>query len=221
MKSGCSRNMEPKTLPSGKVPGVFDLGLIALTIVYLAFVGVSGVGSDLYSSTDQVTDDGRVWLLVTSALNVVSTLATVQWVLLAAAVAFTVYRVGPRIWWVVAISGHIGAAMISYAVIELAIALGSQSADHTASQADYGVSIILGATLGALTASAMPFRRTADDPMDAGDRAALWIGLAGLAGMLIVSFGWYDVQHPLGYAIGFLLCGWLRSRSSWQMKFTD
>ena len=212
--------MTPKD-QHGKVPGVFDLGLIALAVVYLAFIGVSGVGADLYSSTDEVTDDGRIWLLVTSALNVVSTLATVQWILLAAAVVFAMFRIGPRIWWVVAISGHIGAAIISYAIIELAIALGSQSANHTAAQADYGVSIILAATLGAITASALPFRRTADHPRDTGDRAALWIGLVGLAGMLVVSFGWYDVQHPLGYAIGFLLGGWLLSRPGWQMKFAD
>ena len=213
--------MGPKTRPDGRVPGVFDLGLIALAVAYLVFIGVSGVGSGFYSSTDEVTDDGRVWLLFTSALDVVSTLATVQWVLLAAAMAFALFRLGPRIWWAVAIAGHIGAAVISYAVIELAIALGSQSADHTASEADYGVSIILAATLGALAASAMPFRRSPDDPMDTGDRAALWIGLVGLAGMVIVSFGWYDVQHPIGYVIGFLLCGWLRSRPGWQMMFMD
>jgi len=39
--------------------------------------------------------------------------------------------------------------------------------------------------------------------------------------MVIVSLGWYDVQHPIGYAIGFLLGGWLRSRPGWQMKYMD
>ncbi len=206
---------------SRRVPGFFDLGLIALATGYLLFVAVSGVGAHLYSSTDQVTDDGRVWLLFTSALNVVSTLATVQWILLTAAMAVVVYRLGPRIWWAVGLAGHLGAAILSYVVIEIAIALGSQSANHTAAQADYGISIVLAATLGALTASVLPFRRGADDPMDAADRVALWLGLIGLAGMIAFSFGWYDVQHLIGYLIGFFLAGWLRSRPGWQMKFLN
>lgn len=198
-----------------RLPGIFDLGLIGLAIAYLAYVGVSGVGPRLYSSADEVTDDGRIYLLFTSALDVVSTLATVQLILLVAAMAFVIYRLGPRIWWAVALTGHIGAATLSYAVIELAIALGSQSANHTAAQADYGVSIVLAATLGALTASALPFHRAPTDAMASGDRAALWIGLVGFAGMIAVSFGWYDVQHLLGYTIGFLLTRFLRTKPFW------
>ncbi|MGK2933508.1 MAG: hypothetical protein ACSLFD_12210 [Solirubrobacterales bacterium] len=197
------------------VPGVFDLGLIALAAGYLLFVAVSGVGSHLYSSTDEVTDDGRVWLLLTSGLEVVSTLSVVQWVMLAAGVVFVIYRLGPRIWWVAAIAGHIGAALISYGIIDLAIALGSQSADHTAAEADYGISIVLAATLGALTASALPFRRGPEDPMSTGDRGAMWLGLLGLLGMIIASFGWYDVQHVIGYAIGFILARFLAKKPHW------
>jgi hypothetical protein len=195
------------------IPGFFDLGLVALAAAYVVYVGVSGVGSHLYASADQVSD-GEVWLLVTSALEVVKTLDTVQWVLLAGAVGLTIYRLGPRIWWVVALTGHVGSAIISYAVIELAIALDSSSADHTAAQSDYGVSIVLAASLGALTASARHAARK-EGPMNRGDRVALWVGLVGLLGMIAVSFGWYDVQHLIGYAIGFFLTRYLAKKPRW------
>ncbi|MBK5231661.1 MAG: hypothetical protein JJE13_01585 [Thermoleophilia bacterium] len=198
----------------GRVPGFLDLGLIALAAGYIVFVGISGVGPHLYASADRVSD-GRVWLLATSSLDVANTLSTIQWILLTAAVIVVIFRLGPRIWWLVALTGHIGAAILSYAVIEIAIALGSQSADHTAAQGDYGISIVLAATLGALTASALPFRRGPGDRMDTGDRAALWLGLLGLAGLVAVSIGWYDVQHLLGYGIGFFLAGILRKKTNW------
>lgn len=202
-----------------RLPGFFDLGLIGLAIGYLIFVGVGGVGAGLYSSADRVTDDGRVWLLFTSALDVVNTLAVVQWVLLATAVILVIYRLGPRIWWVVAIGGHIGAAIVSYTAIEIAIALGSQSANHTATQTDYGISIVLAATLGALAASVLPSRRADYARMDRADHAALWFALLGLVGMVAVSFGWYDIQHLIGYGIGFVVAGSVRSRPGWQVKF--
>ncbi|MGK2956390.1 MAG: hypothetical protein ACSLFI_12065 [Solirubrobacterales bacterium] len=206
--------VEPASGRRVRVPGVFDLGLIALAIIYVVYVGTSGVGSHYYASADRVTDDGRVWLLATSALEVVKTLDTVQWVMLAGAVGLAIYRLGPRIWWAVALTGHIGSAIISYGIIELAILLDSGSADRTAAQADFGVSIVLAASLGAVMASAIDASRQ-EGAMSRGDRVALCIGLLGLLGMIAFSFGWYDVQHLIGYGIGFFLARTLAKNPFW------
>jgi hypothetical protein len=190
-----------------------DLGLIALAVAYLAYVGLGGVGPGLYASADRVAD-GQVWLLVTSGLDVVVELDGVQWVLLACAVGVVIYRHGPRLWWLVAVSGHLFAAVISYALIGLAAALGSGSADRTAAEADYGISIVLAATLGALTSGALE-ARSKPGGWARGDRFALAGGLLGLAGMIAVSFGWYDIQHLFGYLIGFFLTRFLLRRKVW------
>lgn len=185
-----------------------DRLLIALVIAYLAVIALNVSGSDLHSSADKVAD-GDVWLLLTSALNVVPELDVPQWFLLAASVAVVIWRHGPKLWWTVALTGHVGAALISYGVIGLAVALGSGSADTTAGESDYGISIVLAATLGALAAGgfAVPAARR-----DRADKAAMVLGLIGLAGMIAFSVGWYDMQHVIGYAIGFVLCGWLLER---------
>ncbi|HTU15084.1 MAG TPA: hypothetical protein VMF31_07795 [Solirubrobacterales bacterium] len=189
-----------------------DLALILLAAAYLVFVGLGGAGHEWYASADRVAD-GRVWLLLTSALNVVVELDEVQWLMLAVVTAAVIYRLGPRLWWTVSLTGHVGSAIISYGLIEIAVALGSGSAEITARESDYGISIVLAAGLGALTASALLARERGD--FGAADRAALIAGLAGLAGMFAVSFGWYDIQHLIGYVIGFLLTRFLVGRKVW------
>ena len=191
-----------------------DLCLILLAAAYLAYVGLSGVGPEWYASADRVAD-GKVWLLLTSGLNVVVELDAAQWALLAITVAVVIYRLGPRLWWTVALAGHVLSAVIIYAAIEIAVRLGSASAETTAAEADYGISIVLAASLGALTASALLARERKPAGMDPGDKVALALGLCGLLGMIAVSFGWYDSEHLIGYTIGFLLTRFLVRRKVW------
>lgn len=185
-----------------------DRLLLVLAAAYLAVAASGLAGSQFHASADKVSD-GDVWLLLTSALNVVPELDVPQLILLGGAMASVIWRHGPKLWWSVALAGHIGAALISYAVIGVAIALGSDSADVTAGQSDFGISIVLAATLGALAAGG--FAVPAEDRSMA-DRAAIWIGLLGLLGMIAFSVGWYDMQHVIGYAIGFVFAGWLINR---------
>jgi len=189
-----------------------DLALILLAAAYLVFVGLGGAGHEWYASADRVAD-GKFWLLLTSALNVVVDLDEVQWLLLALVTAAVIYRLGPRLWWTVSLTGHVVSAIVSYGVIEIAVGLGSNSAEITARQSDYGISIVLAAGLGALTASGLLARERG--PVGTADRAALIVGLLGLAGMFVVSFGWYDSQHLIGYVIGFFLTRYLVSRKVW------
>ncbi len=186
----------------------------ALAAVYLAFVGLSGVGHEWYASADRIAE-GKVWLLLTSSLNVVVELDTVQWFLLAAATVAVIYRLGPRVWWITALTGHVVSALISYAAIEIAVELGSGSAAASAREADYGVSIVLAASLGALTESGLLAGERNPEGRDLGDRISIACGLIGLAGMVAVSFGWYDSQHLIGYAIGFFMTRWMVRRKKW------
>ena len=187
-----------------------DWLLIFLTAAYLVVIAVGVAGSNLHSSAERVAE-GDVWLLLTSALNVVPELDIPQWILLAASITVVVWRCGPKLWWSVALAGHVGAALISYLVIGLAVAIGSGSADTTAAESDYGISIILAATLGALAASGFAVPSSA---RTRGDRVSIVLGLIGLAGMIAFSVGWYDMQHVIGYAIGFVLTGWLLDRGT-------
>lgn len=196
-----------------------DRLLILFAAAYLALIAVGVSGDSLHSSADRVSH-GDLWLLLTSALNMVPELDVAQWFLITAATSLVIFRHGPKLWWTVALTGHIGAALISYAIIGAAIWLGSGSADEAASQADYGISIVLAATVGAIAASgfSVPSRQR-----DRADRACVWLGLIGLAGMIAFSVGWYDMQHVIGFAIGFVLAGWLIDRQAfnWVRPLSD
>lgn len=185
-----------------------DRLLIGLAAGWLAFVAIGVTGPDFHSSADRVSD-GDVWLLFTSALRIVPELGLPQWILLATAVCVVIWRHGPKLWWSIALAGHVGAALISYAVIGLAIWLGSTSADKTAGQADYGVSIVLAATLGALAAGGFA---VSPESRSRADKTCIGLGLLGLAGMIVFSVGWYDMQHVIGFSIGFLLTGLILNR---------
>lgn len=185
-----------------------DRLLIALAGLYLLAVSFGIAGSGLHASADRV-GDGDLWLLLTSALSVVPELSVAQMILLTASILVVIWRNGPKLWWCVALAGHIGAALLSYGAIGLAVAIGSGSADAAAGQSDYGVSIVLAATLGAMTASGFAVPSTS---RTREDKTVIVLGLLGLAGMAAFSVGWYDIQHVIGYGIGFVLAGWLIER---------
>jgi len=176
-----------------------DRALTVAAVVYLAAVIVFTIlvrSGDLSvpgidSSADGLAD-GQLLSLVTSGIAVAGPLAVWQILLGAFVAAVVIRREGAAVWWVAALVGHVGSALISYAIIGLASALGSASAEDAANDPDYGVSAVLGASLGALFASGLR----------AGDRTITGFGIAGFIGLLPFSFGWLDMQHPLAFALG-------------------
>lgn len=118
----------------------------------------------------------------------------------AIAAGAVILREGPATWWLAAIAGHVGSALLAYALIAVASLLGSDDADRAADDPDFGVSCVLGASLGALLASAVLARR--EGARDAGTTVALAAGLAGAAAMLALSAGWLDAEHGLSVALG-------------------
>lgn len=192
-----------------------DRLLIGLAVAYFAVAAVWDFGDWVRSSADEVAD-GRVWVLFTSSLEVAGSLPLLQILLGAAVAAAVIVREGPRLWWVVALVGHVGSGLIAYGIIGLAeLLLDSTSAQRVADDADYGVSCVLAASLGALMMSgAIALTRRRGRRARRWDGAAFGAGVLGMIGLLPMSFGWYDVEHPISYALGAVVTWvWLRRGS--------
>jgi hypothetical protein len=147
--------------------------------------------SEIDSSADSLAD-GHLPGLLTSAIAVAGPLVTWQIALGAFVTAVVIRREGAAVWWVAALVGHVGSALIVYALIGLASALGSDSAEDAANDPDYGISAVLGASLGALFASGLRAR----------DRMIAGFGIAGFVGLLPFSLGWLDIEHPVAFGLG-------------------
>jgi MYXO-CTERM domain-containing protein len=105
---------------------------------------------------------------------------------LTALVSFLVIRLnGPGVWWAAVLVGHVGSALLAYAIVGVAIVLGSSGAEAAADDPDFGISCVLGASLGALYAS--------------GWRV---VGAIGFVLMLPFSIDWYGPEHPLSFVLG-------------------
>lgn len=178
--------------------------LIALTVAWLAAVttihvlGLSVTPSDVGSSPDALVA-GHVWRLLGSSLIVDDDLPLAQIALLAFATAVVIVRYGPAVWWAAALLGHVGSALIAYALIGVAIALGSGSAERTSDDWDYGISCVFAAQLGVLFAGAL--RRRREGRGDALDVAAI-VGSAGAFVVFLVDIGWYGTEHLFAFALG-------------------
>ena len=94
--------------------------------------------------------------------------------------------------------GHVGSALLAYAIVGIAIALGSGGAEAAANDPDFGISCVLGATLGALFAS--------------GWRV---VGAVGFVLLLPFSLDWYGPEHPLSFVLGALVVG-IAGRLRWR-----
>jgi hypothetical protein len=149
--------------------------------------------SALQSSADLIAD-GELWRLLTSGL-VVEGIAAPQLAVTALA-AFVVIRLeGARVWWAAVLVGQVGSALLAYGILGVAVALGSDGARATADDPDFGISCVLGASLGVLFAIGVRRR----------DGALTAVGAVGFFALLAFSFDWYGPEHPLSFALGALV----------------
>jgi hypothetical protein len=131
--------------------------------------------------------DGELWRLFTSGL-VIDGVAAPQIALTAAAAFLAIRAVGAIVWWAAVIVGHVGSALLTYAIIGIAVLLGSGGAEAAADDPDFGISCVLGATFGALFAS--------------GYRV---LGAVSFVLLLPFSLDWYGPEHPLSFVLGALV----------------
>jgi hypothetical protein len=190
------------TRPSWKSPprsGPLDRALTVAAAVYFAAVIVFTIlvrSGDLSvpgidASADELADGGLLALL-TSAIAVEGPLPVWQILLATVVTAVVIWREGAVVWWIAALVGHVGSALITYALIGIASALGSGAAEDAANDPDYGISAVLGASLGALLASGLR----------SGDRMITAFGIAGFIVLLPFSIGWLDMEHLLAFGLG-------------------
>jgi len=137
----------------------------------------------LHSSAEAV-GDGRVWLLLTSALEPQGPYPLLQLAGAAVLSGVLIARAGARTWACAALSGHVLSAVVVYALMGLA------GAGAAAAEPDYGISCVVGGTVGGLLVSAR------------GSRLALAAGALGAVALIPGTHGWYGLEHPLSIAFG-------------------
>lgn len=183
--------------------------LTALALAWLAAVVlVEATGAvtaaDVASSPDAVTA-GRLWTLLSSSLVTDATFAFGQIGIVALLTALVLWRDGAVVWWIAALAGHIGSALIAYASIGIAVALGSDSAERFTDAPDYGISCVLAALNGALLATAVA--RIRAHRADALDIAVLPV-TALVAVFWFATLDWYGAEHVYATVLGALAAHW-------------
>ena len=163
-----------------------DCLLIALAAAYFV---AAAIGIVAPSSADAIAH-GRVWLLLTSALAAQGPAPLAQVAIAAGVAALAIDRLGAAAWWRAALAGHIVSALLAYALIAVA------NAHAAAATPDYGVSCVLGASLGAL--------------LTVKGNARV-VGAVGTLALVPLSFSWIGLEHPLSVAVGAAATAWRRA----------
>ena len=185
-----------------------DRALVALALVYFAALVLILVWPGLFGGIDPgdvasmplSVARGQLERLLSSGLVVDGDLPLAQIAVAAAIAALVVARHGIRAWWGAALSGHVGSALVAYAVIAVALAAGWAQAERVTDRRDFGISCVVAGTVGALFAGALLRIRDGS-----GTRADRLIAAAALAAFLVVlpfSFDWYAIEHPVAFALG-------------------
>lgn len=193
-----------------------DWLLLALALGWLAAVTViqvAGIGLTVpdISASPETLVAGDVGRLLSSSLLVADELRGAQIALLAAATALVLLRHGPRLWWLAALAGHVGSALVAYALIAGGIALGFGSAERIADDWDYGISCVFAALLGVLFADAV--RRLRAGRGGRLDRLLLVaIGLVAL--LSLMDLDWYGIEHPIAFGLGAAVLVWWERRAT-------
>jgi hypothetical protein len=188
-------------------PRTRDRALSVLAAGWLAAValieltGADLTRDDVGASPDTVAD-GALWRLLTSALLVDAGLPLLQIALAALVTALVLVRHGAITWWLAALAGHVGSAVLAYAIIAVADALGSASADRVEDDWDYGISCVMAALTGVLFAGgARRLRARTGGALD----IALVVAAAAALVAWIVTIDWYGVEHVFAFALGALV----------------
>ena len=179
-------------------------------VVLIALFGF-GIGPAVIGSSPDTLTDGRIPRMLASSLLVEDEWRYPQLALLLFVSLLTLARAGAVTWWLAALLGHLGSALLAYAIIGLAVALGSGSAEAATDDWDYGISCVLSAQMAVLAYGAWRNRaaaRAGTAPLD----LALLLLAAGSLIFFTITIGWYGVEHLFAFAIGLGIAGWRAPR---------
>jgi hypothetical protein len=146
-----------------------------LISVVTALTRLGQVSVRLLAATPASLREGRIWLLVTSALVADRPALASILGFLAVGVA-AVWLLGPRVAWVAAAAGHVCSAAVVYVAIGLVRLADPGAYVSTLDLSDYGTSAIVAAWIGAIALWLWRRRRRVEA-----------VGLCGLA----AGIGWY------------------------------
>jgi hypothetical protein len=150
------------------------------------------------ASTPDAVAHGRLWTLLSSGL-VIDGVPLAQLAGTALVVAATVKAFGGRRFWLIALTGHIGATLLTYLGVALLSLTQVGDVDHVIDAPDYGVSAVWAACLGALAVKGS---------MRRSDAVGVVSGALGVAGLVVFAAlvpratGVDAVEHLLAFALG-------------------
>jgi hypothetical protein len=159
-----------------------------------------------FVSSATTVASGRVWVLPASAL-IVDRPVLVGLVAFGLLAVATLRFCGARMFWLVAVVGHVGSTLFVYAIIGSTQLANPEMFASAAARPDFGVSAIQGAWVGAITAS-LWIRACTDR-----DRGLVAAGVCAVA-----CVGWWlhpdpsilTTEHLFAFFIGFGIVSWRR-----------
>jgi hypothetical protein len=152
------------------------------------------------ASSPQGVAHGHLLQLLSSGLLVDGPVLP-QIAALAVVLLYATRRLGPRLTWGAAITAHVGATLLAYALVSLFWLADTGLVSSIMSAPDYGISVVLLAVCGALARRLKPAAVTAILAI----LAAVWLLWWWLAGSFTPSV-LANLEHLLGFAIG-AACG--------------
>jgi len=167
------------------------LGAVLAIALLRSVDGWPGTSALASSPSDVAT--GRLWSLVTSGLLVTRPVG-VQIAAAALLAAAVVDLLGGSGFWLAAAAGHIGSAIIAYAGIGVLWLVARADVDGAVGDPDYGISCIVLAAAGALTAFVL---RNRPRRLQVGVMAGVSAALA-----VLPPFGLASVEHGLAFGLG-------------------
>ncbi len=151
------------------------------------------------ASSPSAVAAGRVWLLVTSGLIVQAPIALSLLAFVGLA-ALTLVLCGPRRLWTAAALGHIASTLLTYGLIASARQVDADALGGVWRAADYGVSAISAAWLGAVAAAA--WDRRGPRLRDRVSVIVSCVAVAIFAWMVRRHLTIVDSEHVFAFAIG-------------------
>ncbi len=150
------------------------------------------------AATPRATGEGKVWLLLSSAL-VANQPVSVQLIAFAALAIIVLFLVGPFVLWSSAILAHVGSAVVLYGFIGVAGVVVPAAFDSVLSFEDYGTSAMIAAWVGVIAAVEWRRRRGL-----AGRFGVLaFCGLVAALGLAVQpATSVLDGEHVVAFAIG-------------------
>ncbi len=160
-----------------------------------------------FEATAAKVASGRVWLLPASAL-VVDRPVLIGLAAFSVLAMATLRLCGARTFWLAAVMGHAGSALVVYAIIGSSQLVDPRMFTSSATRPDFGVSAMQAAWVGAITATAWSWAGT-----DRRGRSVVAVGVCALAAV-----AWWlhpdpsilTTEHLFAFLIGGGIVSWSR-----------